>query len=164
LIQALPAVRADAPDARVLLAGTGPREPALRELVRELKLEEAVSFLGHRKDIPHLMAAADAFVLPSRFEGHPIVVLEAMAAGLPVIATDVCGTSEAIDANVTGLLVPPEDPEALASAMQLVLARPSVARRLAVRARSSVTQNFSAAVMAHKTLAIYRAMLTEAQI
>lgn len=113
LLRALPA--AD----RVVLAvaGDGPEAEALGGLARALGLGDRVRWLGRRGDVPALLAVADAFVLPSRHEGQPLALLEAMAAALPVVATDIPGVDEIVEAGVTALLVPPDDPPALAGAL-----------------------------------------------
>jgi glycosyltransferase involved in cell wall biosynthesis len=92
-------------------------ERDLRQLCDQSGFGGCVSCLGHRTDVADLMTAADLFVLPSLFEGLPLVVLEAMTAGLPVIGTRVCGTTEAVVDGVTGRLVPPGDAPALAAAI-----------------------------------------------
>ena len=95
------------PDLRFLIVGDGPRRSELEELSHARGLAAHVEFLGHREDVPALLAAADAFVLPSRSEAFPNGVIEAMAAGLPVVASDVGGLLDLIDNGRTGLLVPP---------------------------------------------------------
>lgn len=159
LIEAIPAVLEQAPNTQVLLVGTGPLESALRRAVRARKLHETVRFLGQRDDVPDLMAAADVFVLPSRFEGHPLVVLEAMRAGLPVVATNVCGTAEAVQDGRTGLLLTSGDPAALAGALRLMLAQPAWARRLGAEGRKRARRHFGAARMASQTLDLYCELL-----
>ena len=125
LIEAIPAVMAARPDCAVPV---GRRRPAsgrsLRARLRAEGLELRVHLLGKRPDVPDLLAAADLFVLPSHFEGLPLSVLEAMGAGLPVVATRVSGTSEAVADGVTGRLVEPNDPAALATAMIDALEQP----------------------------------------
>lgn len=107
------------------LVGTGPTIDQLKSLARELSLEQRVSFLGDRDDVPALLCASQAFVLATHYEGLPISIMEAMRAGLPVIATDVNGIPEQVTHDQTGLLVSPGDAPALARALDaLVLDAP----------------------------------------
>ena len=99
-------------------------------MAESLGLAEAVHFLGQRQDVPDLLNAMDIFVLPSYSEGVSLALLEAMAAGLPVIATAVGGLPEVVEDGVTGLLIPPRDAEALAGALERLLADPAWARKL----------------------------------
>lgn len=143
LLAAISRLRGDWPDVEVWLAGDGPREPALRALAHELKIADAVRFLGHRDDVPELLAQCDVFVLPSRIEAAPNAVLEAMASGLPVIASRVGGVPEAITHGVNGILVHPDDPDALAGALGSLFADPSSAERIGRAGRSHVESNYS---------------------
>lgn len=116
----------------LLIVGSGPERERL-----EAEAGPGVRFLGRRTDVPALMAAADAFVLPSQVEGLPMVLLEAAAAGLPVVSTDVGGVAEIVSDGVTGLLVPPADSGALAAAMLRLQEAPAEERgRLAAAARA----------------------------
>ena len=116
-------------DIRLLIAGTGGEEATLRRLAAELGVEDRVCFAGYRRDVPRLMKCFDLYTHASRFEGMPIVVLEAMASGCPIVATAVDGTRELIENGVHGLLVPPENPASLAEAIQAALADPAAAVR-----------------------------------
>lgn len=155
LVDAVPAVVDRMPDAHVALVGDGPLEGALRRRVAKLGLEEHVSLLGRRDDVPELLAAADVFVLPSLFEGLPLSALEAMAAGLPVVGTHGCGTAEAVRDGVTGRLVASGDAAALAQAILEVLEQPILAARWGAAGRARFEQEFSAAQMARQTAALY---------
>ncbi len=115
LIDAFAAARE--PNWRLLLAGDGSMRPAAEQRVRELGIADRVSFLGVRQDIPDMLAAADIFVLASEWEGSPVAVIEAMASGLPVIATDVGGVPELVEDAVTGLLVPAGNSARFAAAL-----------------------------------------------
>ena len=163
LLDAVPAVLARHPDVYFLWAGVGPLQSQLRAWVRTLGLEGRVWFLGRRHDVADLLAAADLFVLPSLFEGLPLVVLEAMAAGLPVVGTRVCGTAEAVHDGVTGRLVPAKDAPALATAIVEVLDDPELARRRGAAGRERVEREFSATRMARETGAIYAELLDRVQ-
>ena len=106
------------------IVGTGPEEAHLRNLAAELQIESRVKFAGFKADVQPLLAAADAFVLSSLWEGLPVSVLEASAASLPVVATDAAGTREAILPSETGLLVPIANPASLAQAMTQIMLMP----------------------------------------
>lgn len=146
----------------VLVAGEG---PLLSELVAErVRLglpEDSVRFLGQRDDIPDLMSAADAYVMSSAWEGLPMVLLEAGAAGLPVVATAVGGNEELVVNGVTGMLVPPADASALANAMQGVMELTSEERRaLGHNATMNVTNSFSIETVVDLWLKIYNDLLS----
>ena len=143
------------PEAMFALAGDGPERAALEAQVAALGLGERVAFLGHRTDIPALLASCDLFVLPSLFEGLPLSVLEAMAAGKPVIATAVGGTAEAVSHGKTGLLVPAGDAGALAAAIRILLSNPPLATHLGQAGLASAQREFSAATMVQRVTAIY---------
>lgn len=146
---------AQVPEARFVLAGDGPERPSLEAQARGLGLGDRVIFLGHRSDIPDLLSCCDLFVLPSLYEGLPLSVLEAMAAGKPVIATSVGGTDEAVIPGETGLFVPPADPPALARAIRSLLRDPALANRLASAGRARVRLEFSAEKMVRQVTQIY---------
>lgn len=113
----------------VAIAGDGPLRRQLESLGAQLRIDPPVLFLGLRRDVPDLLGAADGMVLSSAWEGSPNVVLEAMAAGVPVVATDVGGVPELVRSGETGFVVPPHDARALSIAMGLVMALPIEARR-----------------------------------
>jgi glycosyltransferase involved in cell wall biosynthesis len=118
-----------------------------------------VRFLGNRPDVPRLLAASDLFVLPSLWEGLPMALLEGMAAGLPVVATDVAGSRQVVRDGRDGILVPPGDAAALASAMAAVLANDEERARLGRAARDRVEQEFSAVRQAERHAEAYEAVL-----
>src|SRR4029453_11595231 len=120
------AAAAQIPDATFVLAGDGPLRSELEVRARELGIAGRCLFLGERADVPDLLAAADLFVLPSLFEGLPVSILEAMAAGRPVVATAIGGTDEVVTTEQTGLLVPPRDPVAIAAAIRGLRAEPAL--------------------------------------
>jgi glycosyltransferase involved in cell wall biosynthesis len=107
--------------ARLVLAGDGALRPQFEALARALGIVDSVDFAGLVADVPALLARSDGFVLPSRYEGMPNALLEAMAAGLPCVATRVSGSEDIIVDGESGLLVPPDDPEALATALIAIL-------------------------------------------
>lgn len=163
LLRAAEHVHAARPDAVFLWAGEGPTRPALQAEAGARGLEGVVRFLGDRGDAPELMAAADLFVLPSRFEGLPLALLEALHAALPTVATRVPGTAEIFDTDEAAELVPPEDADALAAAVLRVLNDPDLADELADRGRRLARRRFSARRMGDETFALYRRLLAHAQ-
>ena len=154
---------AEVPDATFVLAGDGPLRAELEAEARDLGVAGRCVFLGQRADVPALLAAADLFVLPSLFEGLPVSVLEAMAAELPIVATAIGGTDEAITSEESGLLVPPKDPAALASAIRRLRADSPFARRLAAAARARVEREFSSEATARRVMRVYDEVLAEAR-
>lgn len=150
---------ADTPGVMLVLAGEGPERGRLETLVSELGLGRRVLFLGRRSDVPELLAVSDVFVLPSLFEGASLAILEAMAAMKPVVATSIGGTDELIVDGQSGVLVPPADPRALATALKRVLADSRLRARLGQNARDRVEQRFSAAAMAERVSRVYEGLL-----
>lgn len=146
------------PEAAFVIAGDGPERARLEALARDLGLGDRLVFLGRRGDIPALLASCDLFVLPSLYEGLPLAVLEAMAAGKPVVATAIGGTDEAVAHGETGWLVPPGDPAALAGAIRALLADPPLARRLAKAGNARLRREFSAETMVARVEALYDAL------
>lgn len=132
-----------APQVLFVLIGDGTERPKIEQQVKEAGLQKNFLFLGSREDIPQLLAACDLFVLPSESEGMPNALLEAMAAGLPAIATSVGGVPEVIEHNVTGLLVPPCEPAALSKAILALLNNEDLRHRLARAGRERVVRYFS---------------------
>lgn len=128
------------PDAHFLLVGQGPTLSAMRALARHLGIERHVTFAGFREDAVRITRAVDVFVLPSLQEGLPIALLEAMALGCPIVATDAGGIPEVVENGRTALLVPPKDQGALAHAIVTVLTNDAVRERLASTARSEATR------------------------
>ena len=143
LIAAAAQVAADFPDVQFQIVGDGPRRSELEGLVRARGLERTVVFLGHREDISDLLGAADVFVLPSKSEAFPNGAIEAMAAGLPVIASAVGGLLDLIEPDRSGLLVPAGDLEALAAALRRLFSDPVLAGRLGEAAQTQVRQRYS---------------------
>jgi len=147
------------PEAVFAVAGDGPERGALERAVTREGVSDRFHLLGRRTDIADLLAASDAFVLPSLFEGLPVSVLEAMAAQTPVVASDVPGTREAVIDNVTGLLVEPADATALAAGIRRVLIDRALAERLTANGRAHVTAHFSADAMARSVERVYQDVL-----
>jgi glycosyltransferase involved in cell wall biosynthesis len=113
-VRAAEAVHASRPDAHFVWVGDGPLESDVRRLSDSLQLESVMHWLGQRNDVPNLLHLFDCFLLTSRWEGFPLVILEAMAAGVPVVATDIFGTRDAIQHGINGWLAPVGDTESLA--------------------------------------------------
>jgi glycosyltransferase involved in cell wall biosynthesis len=133
---------------------------ALVERAERLGVLHAFTFLGHRDDVGARLAEADVFVLPSRSEAFPNAVLEAMAAGLPIVASGVGGILELIDSGRTGLLVPPGEPRALAEALCRLIADPELAARLGVAARDEARAHYSFERMVTSFDSLYFSELT----
>jgi glycosyltransferase involved in cell wall biosynthesis len=159
LLQAMPTILAVCPAVQFLWVGQGPLKAGLRREVRKRGLESAVRFLGWRDDVPVLLAAADLLVLPSLFEGLPLIILEAMAAGRPVVATSTLGTDEAVVDDVTGRLVPPGKPQALAAGVLEALTSPKLAARWGAAGRERWRREFTAERMVRQTVAVYEDLL-----
>jgi glycosyltransferase involved in cell wall biosynthesis len=157
LLEAFAAFRS-ATRAALIIVGDGPEREALRQAARDAGVADAVNFLGHRSDVRTLLPAFDLFVNCSRSEGVSLTILEAMAAGLPVVATHVGGNPELVIDNVSGLLVPPGDPASLARAMDRVAADLRLARRLGTAGRQRLVDHFSFDGMMSRYFAIYREM------
>ncbi|MBN1514546.1 MAG: glycosyltransferase [Phycisphaerae bacterium] len=127
---------------QLLIVGEGPEQPRLQELVGESGMSDHVHFAGRRSDVPRLLRMADLFVFPSRTEGLPNSLLEAMAAGLPIVATNVPGNCDVLTDGKTGLLVPPCQPYQLAAAMLKLLQNRSLAEELGAAASRAVSLRF----------------------
>jgi len=138
-----------------LVVGDGPDRPELEAEIRSLDLSGAVELAGSRADVPDLLAAADVFVLSSRSEGAPFSILEAMAAGLPVVATDVGGVGELVADGETGLLVPADDPDRLAEALRSLLADGALRRRLGAAGLARARERFDLRALRDAHLDLY---------
>lgn len=155
LIDAAPRILAAHPDAEFVLAGEGPRRSALQSQARASGVDQRVRFLGECRDVPGILAGGDLFVLPSRTEAMPNAVIEAMAAGLPVVASAVGGIPELITADHTGLLVAPNDPAALAAAVNRLMDDPDRAAALGRSARAFITREFGFGRMVARVEELY---------
>jgi glycosyltransferase involved in cell wall biosynthesis len=160
LMRAFVKVRNHYPQAVLLVAGRGPLQGEIETLAEELGLAGAVRFLGVREDVPELMSAADGYVMSSAWEGMPIVLLEAAAAGLPVVATSVAGNREVVQDEESGFLVPPHEPDALGTAMiRLMGLSESQRRALGERGRELVRSQFSLGRLVDRWEELYREVL-----
>ncbi len=128
---------------RMIVAGAGPLADALRDLARRLGVADRVRWLGERRDVPTVLRCLDAFVIASKFEPFGVSVLEAMAAGLPIVSTDVNELPEILDGGRAGVLVPAERPEDLAEALGKVSADAELRVRLGTYARSLARTRYS---------------------
>lgn len=143
------------PGAQVVIVGEGPLEAELRAQIAERDLTARVRLCGPRDDVAALLAGADALALPSQFEGLPLVALEAMSAGTPVVGTRVCGVEEVVVDGVTGRLVPPGDSSALARGLAEVIGSPALGAAWGEAGRRRHRESFTAARMGHETAAVY---------
>ncbi len=144
---------------RLIIAGDGPQRDELAQQIVQLGLSGSVRLLGDRGDVAQVLAECDVFVLSSIAEGMPITVLEAMATGLPVVATNVGGVASVVEAGVTGTLVPPGDPRALAAALGVYVADEKLRHRHGDAGRARVAEHFSLRTMVSAYVALYDELL-----
>ena len=142
LIRAIPAVLSRFPNVKAGIYGDGVLRRQLENLIHELRLSNVVKIYGFQSDVSGFLSSADVFVLPSRSEGLPIALLEAMSAGLPVVATKVGGIEEVIVDAKYGLLVPAENPEALAESIITLLNDSEMQKRIGAAAQALIIQNY----------------------
>lgn len=153
---------AELPGVVFALAGEGPDRAALEAQAASLGLEDRVAFLGHRSDVPELLAACDVFALPSLFEGSSLAVLEAMAARRAVVSSAIGGTDELVADGENGLLVAPGDAAALAAALRRLLDDDALRSTLASRARERVERDFTPAATCERVTDVYEELLADA--
>jgi glycosyltransferase involved in cell wall biosynthesis len=159
LLWACDIVRHVKPQLRVLVIGDGPLRESLQDYARAIQVADRTLFLGQRSDIDRLLQVVDVLVLPSAYEGMPNAILEAMWAGVPVVATNIPGTNELVVDGVTGYLVPVGDRAALARRIHQLLDNPALRSSLGQAARERVRQHFSVARMVEAHVALYRELL-----
>ena len=160
-LQALALLRKEGLDLHLLLVGAGERERRLKSLCAELGLEDRVIFTGYLEDVRPALAAADIFLLSSAREGLPMVLLEAMGAGLPIVATEVGGIPEALAGGRAGALIPPKSPGALARKVARLARVPEERRELGLAARARYETHYSREAMGDRYLQAYRRLLAE---
>lgn len=158
LLEAWPRVVSAIPDAHLLLLGEGEQRAELEGRVQSLKLGSSVTFAGGTADVSPFLQAADAFVLPSRAEGLPVALLEAMACGLPCVGTAISGTLQVLEQDRTGQIVPVNDAAALADGLLAALRAPE-ARAWAAQARRHVVEHYSLDVIADRYVDLYSTLL-----
>lgn len=161
LLAAAERVATRRPDALFVIAGDGALRRTLEAQAAASGLSSRVRFLGLREDLPSLMSAFDILALSSDAEGCPTAPMEAMAAGRPVVATDVGGVSEVVDHGQTGLLVPRRDPDRLAEAILSLLDSPNRRAAMGTRGRQVVRERYSASAMVDRVDRLYREVLRE---
>ena len=159
LLDAVPLVLEHRPEAWFVIAGDGELREPLERQAADLGIAGRVLFLGYRSDVPSLLKMFDVFVMPSHLEGLCTSLLDAMAMGLPIVATDAGGIPEIVRDGVNGLTVPAKNPPALAEAIVAMIGDPERAARLAGEGRRIAGEEFSSDVMVEKTLAVYRELL-----
>jgi len=162
LLDCMRIVTISIPQARLVIIGKGPLSSSITRKVAELELQKQVDIRGFvtRQELCDTMLRSSMFVLPSHYEGLPTVALEAMACKLPVVATAARGNSDIIRSEVTGLLVPPRSPEALAQAVVRLLQHPELREKLAKNARRMIEENFTWDRICDRTLAAYELAVT----
>lgn len=159
LVAAMPLIRDSCPAAQLLVVGDGPESARLQEQVSALGMDDAVRLAGFRNDVPDLLRAADIFVLPTLGDALPTVVMEAMAARLPVVASDVGGLSDMVTQDVEGALVPPDDVPALAAAIERLLRDTEARRKAGDAARLRAERDFSLHEQVRLLAAIYEDLI-----
>jgi glycosyltransferase involved in cell wall biosynthesis len=160
-LRALPALRERGLPIRVALVGDGPLRSELEGDVAEAGLGDVVTFTGFRTDVGDLVNASNAIVAPSLWEGLSISVLEAMAFGKPIVATDIGSNSELLEDGISGLLVPPEQPSRLAEAIGALAVNRELAARLGAAAKERFERNFTESAMKEALWEVYRPLLEQ---
>jgi glycosyltransferase involved in cell wall biosynthesis len=155
LVRAMPALAASVPSVRLAIVGEGPLQNELEKEAIQLGVRDRIHFVGFRRDVPDLLAAFDVFALPSLWEGLSISLIEALAAGKPIVATDIDGNREVIDHGQTGLMIPPAQPGALAEALRELLTNRPLSLTLGRNAQLSARKRFSYQRMVAENLAVY---------
>jgi glycosyltransferase involved in cell wall biosynthesis len=155
LVGALPALA----DARLVLVGDGPERPALEQMARELEVADRLTITGWVADAPDRLVGFDVFALPSRWEGMPLGILEAMHAGLPVVATDVGSVAEVVADKDTGYVVVSGDAAGLEDRLRCLLADPDLRHRMGERGRALARERYTDAAMARRYEAVYERLV-----
>jgi glycosyltransferase involved in cell wall biosynthesis len=160
MLNALPLVLRSYPRLRYVIAGDGKYRDALEKLANSLHLEDHVVFLGHTVDVPQVLAASDLFVFPTLNDALPTALLEAMAAGMPIIASEVGGVPEIIQHRRNGFLIPPMDHSVLADACIYLLSNPQLSNEFRANARRDVFEKFNIDKQADSLIDLYRQILS----
>lgn len=156
LLQAMPLVLQQFPNTQLVMVGDGELRESLQQLATELDLTPQVHFLGYQANGAEWMANFDLLVHPSRWEGFGLVLLEAMAAKLPIVATQVSAIPEIVQSGETGLLIPPEDPIALAQAICRILSDRAIAQQMGLAGYQRLQQHFTVQAMVDRTCQLYQ--------
>ncbi len=162
LLEAAKTVAASFPQARFVIGGTGPLEESLKATIRDMRLEPYVKMVGFVEDVPGFLSELDVYALSSDYEGLPLAVLEAMAAGLPIVSTAVGGVPEAVIDGENGFLVPRRDSRLLAQSIVRLAIDPGLAARMGRVSRKRMEELFDARIMARETVHAYRKVLEHA--
>lgn len=163
LIRSFVAVRKAHPRAALVIAGDGPMSSELDALVQKLHLEDSIFLLGQRDDVPRLLEAGDLYVSSSHWEGLPVSILEAMASGLPVLATAV-GDIPHLVVPEAGVLISPRQPDELASEIISLLASPARLEQMGAAAREHIRKNYSSGIWVYKLLNLYASVCPPAEV
>ncbi len=161
LVQAAPRIMQRYPGAALLISGQGPLEKKLQEKVAGMGLKKRIIFLGYVENLPEFMASLDIFVLPSRTEGLGIILLEALACGVPVVASNVGGIPEIITSGTHGLLVPAQNPGQLAAGIEKLWENQKLRKKLVKKGKERIRERFLLQDMLIKTAQVYEAVMRE---
>ena len=159
LIQAMPRVLNEFPQTKVLIVGEGPLRDDLEALAQKLNTEKHIIFANFRKDVKEILSAIDILILPSLLEGFPMITLEGMAMKKPIIATAIDGIKEQIINGQSGVLIPPQDPKAMAEAIIRLGKDEDFAQHLGLEARRAVEEQFTVEKMVAETERVYLSLL-----
>ena len=154
LINAVQEILVQRPEVVLYIAGEGPLRGELEQQIGAFGLSDQICLLGNRNDVPGLLSIADIFVLPSRWEGLPMALLEAMGIGLPIVATQVEGVNGVLQQNIQGFLVPPEDDRALAEALLKLIKSPQLRIKMGLKSRKRVDEAYTTDIMCDKYLTV----------
>jgi glycosyltransferase involved in cell wall biosynthesis len=152
---------AQQPQPTLWVVGDGILKAQLERIAAELHVADSIKFLGTRKDVLALLQKAEVFVLPSRWEGMPNALLEAMACGLPCVATRVSGSEDIITDGINGLLVPPAQPAALAHALQRLIEETDFAQQMGEAARATAVRDYQLSNIVNQCLALYKQLINQ---
>jgi glycosyltransferase involved in cell wall biosynthesis len=159
LLQAIPLIAEQFPDFEIYVAGEGNYRKQLESLAETLKVNSRVKFLGHVSDVRSFLQRLDLFVQPSRSESLGVAIMEAMSAGLPVVATNVGGIPEIIEDTVSGILVPPGNPELLAKSIVNLCRNPEMRKKMGAKGKMLIAQKFRVSDFVKQTFDLYEELL-----
>lgn len=162
MIRALPGILEQCPDVHYLIVGDGVHRATLSDLAAGLSIKDHITFAGHRTDIPNLLASCDIFVLPTLKDALPTVLIEALAAEKPIIASDVGGVPEIIESGVNGLLVEPGDPSKLADACLQLLKDNALRSQIVQAGSATLRQRFSIDLQIEQLSRVYEELTSHA--